>query len=46
MDASTSTLHVFFALSFSSTFAVALLATYWHFTNKQTAKRQFSRLAN
>jgi hypothetical protein len=37
MDASTSTLHVFFALSFSSTFAVALLATYWRFMNNPTA---------
>jgi len=37
MDASTSTLHVFFTLGFSSTFAVALLATYWRFTNKQSA---------
>lgn len=36
MDASTPVLHVFFALGFSSTFAVALLATYWRFTNKQT----------
>lgn len=35
MDASTSALHVFFALGFSSTFAVALLATYWRFMQKQ-----------
>jgi len=46
MDASMSTLNVFFAIAFSSTFAVALLATYWRYLHKQAVLHQGSLTSN